>query len=79
MIRHLFRQTRGKLPIIGVGGIFSAADAWEKITAGATLVQVYTSLVYEGPGLAKQIVNGLRARLAEEGLSSLKEIVGSSA
>ena len=78
IIRHLFRQTRGKLPIIGVGGIFNADDAWEKITAGASLVQVYTGLVYEGPGLTKAIVKGLRARLRTEGFASLAEAVGSA-
>jgi len=76
VIRHLYRQTRGRLPIIGVGGVFDAADAWEKITAGASLVQVYTGLVYEGPGLARAIVNGLRQRLAAEGLSALNQAVG---
>ena len=60
IIRHLYRQTRGALPIIGVGGIFDAADAWEKITAGASLVQIYTALVYRGPGVVKEIVRGLR-------------------
>jgi dihydroorotate dehydrogenase len=79
VIRHLFRQTRGSLPIIGVGGIFNAADAWEKITAGASLVQIYTGLVYEGPGLAREIVAGLRARLAAEGLRELRDAVGSRA
>ena len=57
IIRHIFKQTNGKLPIIGVGGIFNADDAWEKITAGASLVQIYTGLVYEGPGIAKKIVS----------------------
>ena len=79
IISHLFRQTHGSLPIIGVGGIFSAADAWEKITAGASLVQIYTGLVYEGPGLAREIVAGLRARLAAEGMRELREAVGSRA
>ena len=59
VIRHLHRQSKGKVPIIGVGGIFSAADALEKLQAGATLVQVYSGLVYEGPGLAKTLVRGL--------------------
>ena len=76
IIRHLYRQTRGELPIIGVGGIFDAADAWEKIAAGASLVQVYTGLVYEGPGLARSIVNKLRQRLAVEGLSAIGQAVG---
>jgi dihydroorotate dehydrogenase len=76
MVRHLYRETKGSLPIIGVGGIFDAADAWEKITAGASLVQLYTGLVYEGPALAKEIVKGLRQRLEESGLGSLNEAVG---
>jgi len=76
VIRHLFRQSRGRLPIIGVGGIFDADDAWEKITAGASLVQVYTGLVYEGPGLVREIVKGLRQRLAAEGLSTIGQLVG---
>jgi dihydroorotate dehydrogenase len=77
IIRHIFRQTRGQLPVIGVGGIFNADDAWEKIKAGASLVQIYTGLVYEGPGLAKEIVTGLIKRMEKEGVRSLKEIVGS--
>ena len=76
IIRHLFRQTRGKLPIIGVGGVFSAADAWEKITVGASLVQVYTSLVYEGPGVVKCIVQGLWEQLERNGLRDLSQAVG---
>ena len=76
VIRHLYRQTEGTLPIIGVGGIFDAADAWEKITAGATLVQIYTSLVYEGPSVVKTIIEGLRTRLAERGLTELRQAVG---
>jgi dihydroorotate dehydrogenase len=78
VIRHLFRQSGGNLSIIGVGGIFSAHDAWEKITAGASLVQVYTGLVYEGPGVVRAIVDGLRSRLRREGLGSLREAVGTA-
>jgi dihydroorotate dehydrogenase len=55
IIRYLSTKTKGKLPIIGVGGIESAEDALEKIEAGATLVQVYTGLVYSGPGLVRDI------------------------
>jgi dihydroorotate dehydrogenase len=76
VIRHLYRQAGGRLPIIGVGGIFNAADAWEKITAGASLLQVYTGLVYEGPGLAGGLVCGLRQRLAENGFNNLRQAVG---
>lgn len=79
VIHHLSRQTRGTLPIIGVGGIFDADDAWEKITAGASLVQVYTGLVYEGPGLAGEIVRGLQQRLEVGGFRNLQAAVGSAA
>ena len=76
VIRHLHRQTRGALPIIGVGGVFDAADAWEKITAGASLVQVYSGLVYEGPSLVRDIVHGLLERMRERGMREISEAVG---
>ena len=76
VISHLYRQTRGRLPIIGVGGIFDAADAWEKIAAGASLVQVYTGMVYEGPGTARAIATGLLEKLEAVGLGQLSEAVG---
>lgn len=76
IIRHLHRQTGGLLPIIGVGGIFTADDAWEKIIAGASLVQVYSGMVYEGPSIARNIVLGLQARLQREGMTSLQQAVG---
>lgn len=75
VIRHLYRQTNGQLPIIGVGGIFSAEDAWEKVTAGACLVQLYSGLVYEGPGIVPDIVRGLKDRL---GGGKWQDAVGSS-
>jgi dihydroorotate dehydrogenase len=78
VIRHIFRQTKGTLPIIGVGGIFNAGDAWEKITAGASLVQIYSGLVYEGPALVKQTVAGLKQRLAARNWQSIKEAVGTA-
>ncbi len=78
IIRHLWKQTRGRVPIIGVGGIFNADDAWEKIVGGATLVEAYTGLVYEGPTLARNIVEGLRKRLEERGFGSIEEAVGSA-
>jgi dihydroorotate dehydrogenase len=79
VVRHLFRQTQGKLPIIGVGGIFTADDAWEKLTAGASLVQLYTGLVYEGPGVAREIVSGLIDKMEAAGMRTLREAVGSAA
>jgi len=78
VIRHLHSQTKGALPIIGGGGIFEAADAWEKITAGASLLQIYTSLIYKGPGVVREIVTGLQTRLAEQGFSRLSEAVGTA-
>jgi dihydroorotate dehydrogenase len=77
-IRHLHRQTRGALPIIGVGGIFDAADAWEKITAGASLVQIYTALVYRGPGVVREIVRGLEDRLSQRGFKDLRQAEGTA-
>jgi dihydroorotate dehydrogenase len=76
IIRHLYRQTKGTLPIVGVGGIFDADDAWEKITAGASLVQIYTGMVYEGPATAKAIVTGLLEKLEQTGLAEFKKAVG---
>lgn len=79
VIRHIFKQTAGNLPIIGVGGIFNADDAWEKFTAGATLVQIYSGLIFEGPGLPANISKELSVRLKNEGVKSLKDIVGIAA
>jgi dihydroorotate dehydrogenase len=76
VIAHLYRQTAGRVPIVGVGGIFSVEDAWEKLCAGATLLQIYTGLVYEGPWLVSDLVSGLKARLEAEGLSRLEQAVG---
>ncbi|MDY6805935.1 MAG: quinone-dependent dihydroorotate dehydrogenase [Cyanobacteriota bacterium] len=76
VIRFIWQETRGQLPIIGVGGIFTAEDAWEKITAGASLIQVYTGLVYEGPWMMKRILKGLLQKLGDRGLNSISEAVG---
>lgn len=62
VIRYLADRTQGQIPIIGVGGIASPADALEKLNAGASLVQIYSGLVYEGPGLIKRICQGLRQK-----------------
>ncbi len=76
MISKIYKLTKGKIPIIGVGGIFTAEDAWNKITAGASIVQLYTGLVFEGPGIAKSIVKGLKKRVESEGLESISDAVG---
>jgi len=79
IIRFIYQETNGKIPIIGVGGIFNAQDAWEKITAGATLLQLYTSMIYEGPWVVKNIQEGLLQKLTENGLNHISEAVGISA
>jgi dihydroorotate dehydrogenase len=79
VIRHLYRQSQGRVPLIGVGGIFNAEDAWEKITAGASLVQVYTGYVYAGPWLNQEIVGGLMERLERHALQNLRAAVGTAA
>ncbi|MGL6338683.1 MAG: quinone-dependent dihydroorotate dehydrogenase, partial [Waterburya sp.] len=76
VIRFIYQETDGKLPIIGVGGIFTADDAWEKIVAGASLLQVYTGWIYQGPWMVKEVLSGLLARLEEKGLNSLSEAIG---
>jgi dihydroorotate dehydrogenase len=76
VIRFIYQQTQGTLPIIGVGGIFTAEDAWEKIAAGASLVQVYTGWIYEGPGMVQRILRGLVERMEEKGLQQIGEVVG---
>src|SRR5271163_618545 len=79
MIAEIRRRTDAKIPIIGVGGVFSAEDAYGLICAGATLVELYTGLVYEGPGLVRRIKEGLLELLRREGMSSIGEAVGSAA
>jgi dihydroorotate dehydrogenase len=76
VIRFIYRETQGKLPIIGVGGIFTAADAWEKITAGASLLQVYTGWIYEGPWMVRRILEGLVQKLESSKLSNISEAIG---
>jgi dihydroorotate dehydrogenase len=75
-IRDFYKLTAGKLPIIGLGGISSAEDAYEKIRAGASLVQVYTGLVYQGPALVRRILEGLPPLLARDGFKTVAEAVG---
>jgi dihydroorotate dehydrogenase len=72
-----FREASGgEIPLIGVGGIATADDAWERIRAGASLVQLYTAMVYDGPGIGRRIAEGLAERLKREGFSSIAEAVG---
>src|SRR2546421_712064 len=79
VIATLYRLARGALKIIGVGGIFNAADAWTKICAGASLVQLYTGFVYEGITVARDINEGLAHLVQHHGFRTLDEAVGSEA
>lgn len=79
LVRYLYRLTDGKVPVIGVGGIFSAEDAFRKIKAGASLVQIYTALVYEGPALVRSLKTGIVHLMEQEGYSYVHEAVGADA
>jgi dihydroorotate dehydrogenase len=79
MIRAIYRHSQGRLPIVGVGGIGSVADAYAHIAAGASLVELYTALVFEGPALVARIKGELCALLRRDGFKSIAEVVGSQA
>ncbi|QCI78700.1 quinone-dependent dihydroorotate dehydrogenase [Hankyongella ginsenosidimutans] len=76
MLRQFARATGGRLPLIGVGGIASGADVYERMRAGASLVQLYSALVYEGPGLAARMQRDLLALMDRDGVARLQDIVG---
>lgn len=76
LVKYLYRKTKGRKPIIGVGGIASAEHAYERIKSGASLIQVYTGLIYKGPGLIRSIKEGLVGLMEEEGHSSITNVVG---
>jgi dihydroorotate dehydrogenase len=76
-LREFRQASGGEIPLIGVGGISNEDDAWERIRAGASLVQLYTAMVYEGPHIARRIAQGLAQRLKREGLTNIEEAVGS--
>jgi dihydroorotate dehydrogenase len=76
-LRKFRSATGGEIPLIGVGGISNANDAWERIRAGASLIQLYSAMVYEGPGIARRIADGLAQMLERDGYSSISEVVGS--
>ncbi len=75
-LRSFRSASGGEIPLIGVGGISNADDAWERIRAGASLVQLYSAMVYEGPGIARTIATGLAQRLKREGMANISELVG---
>lgn len=73
---RFYGLTKGKIPLVGVGGVFSAADAYAKIKNGASLVQIYTSMIYKGPGVVNEIKEGLNVLLEKDGFSSVSRAVG---
>ena len=76
MIKKFYKQLNGKIPIIGVGGVNSGKSAYEKIIAGASLLQLYTGFVYRGPSTAKDIKKELIQILKNEGIKNIKDAVG---
>ena len=76
-LRDFREATGGAIPLVGVGGIASAEDAWARIRAGASLVQLYSAMVYEGPGLPRRILRGVEQLMKRDGFSSIAEAVGS--
>ena len=73
VVRRLYASLQGRIPIIGVGGIGSADDAWEKLVAGADLIQIYTAFIYQGPGVVAEIVRGLAEKVRAHGAASLTD------
>ncbi|MCX9147564.1 quinone-dependent dihydroorotate dehydrogenase [Erythrobacter sp. WG] len=76
-LRDFRKATGGAIPLVGVGGIATAEHAWERIRAGASLVQLYSAMVYEGPGLGARIARGLETLMRRDGFASIAEAVGS--
>ena len=76
LVAAVYRKTQGALPIIGVGGVMTGEDAWQMIRAGASLIQVHTGLVYNGPGFVASIKRHLLKRLSEAGVKSIEEMIG---
>ncbi|MDE2561203.1 MAG: quinone-dependent dihydroorotate dehydrogenase [Sphingomonadales bacterium] len=75
-LKDFRKATGGAIPLIGIGGIATGADAWERIRAGASLVQLYSAMVYEGPGIARRVLRELEALMRRDGFASIAEAVG---
>ena len=75
-LRRFRAASGGQIPLIAAGGIENADDAWDRFRAGASLVQLYSAMVYEGPGLARRIAHGLSDRLRREGMTNISEVIG---
>ncbi len=77
VIRHVYRRTRGTKTLIGVGGVFTAKDAYEKITSGASLLHMITTMIFDGPQNLSEINRGLVQLMKKDGFTSLQQAVGS--
>ena len=78
-LARFYSFTEGKIPLVGVGGISNAEQAWSKICAGASLLQLYSALVFRGPALVQEILGGLSQKLADKKMTSLNQAIGSTA
>lgn len=76
VIRQVYQYTNGKIPIIGSGGVFTAEDAYAQICAGASLVEIYTSFIYRGPDVTRELAKGLKQLLQRDGYQHISEAVG---
>lgn len=79
VLRHMYYLTQGKIPLIGVGGITSAEDAYQKILAGASLIQIYSAFIYQGFTIIPHIIKGLDTLLEKDGFRSIKDAIGAKA
>ena len=79
LIKKFFKDTKGKIQIIGVGGVDSGKTAFEKITAGANAVQLYTGMVYKGPGIVRNIKKELISIIKKENLKNIRDAIGINA
>ncbi len=78
VLKNFYKLTDGKIPLIGVGGISSAADVYEKIKCGASLVQIYSAFIYQGFGLVEEIKKDLNSQLKKDGFRNISEVIGSA-
>ncbi|MCL6458312.1 MAG: quinone-dependent dihydroorotate dehydrogenase [Gorillibacterium sp.] len=78
MVRRLYKITQGRIPIIGSGGIFTADDAYERIRSGANMVEIFTSVIYEGPEITRKINQGIVRRMHSDGFTSIAQAVGTA-
>ena len=76
MLKNFYKFTNAKIPLIGVGGVGSATDAYEKIRCGASLVQIYSAFIYQGFGLVEKIKKELSKKIAEDGFKNISQAIG---